>query len=343
MKDVAEIAGVSLQTVSAVVNEKQGITLATRKRVLQAVETLRYRPYSIARSLRTRRTRTIALVISDIANPSFATMASAAERYTDSLGYSLVLYNTHDDVDREASCIAVASERWVDGVLLVAAQDRVEGIEALDLAGIPSVAIDRIPQSYTGPSVTLDNVAAGCLAAEHLLDLGHTKLAHISGPLSLRLARERQEGFRAAVERRGLIPCLFVEGSWECDDGYRAMQAILAGATRPTAIFAANDRMAIGATRAMVETGLRVPEDVSVVGLDNIEISAFQNPPLTTVQQSFEDLATLALQLLFDMMAERELTRPQRVLQPRLIVRESTRRIGQPVGTQPERVVELIT
>jgi DNA-binding LacI/PurR family transcriptional regulator len=342
MKDVAELAGVSLQTVSAVVNEKQGITLETRKRVLHAVEELGYRPFSIARSLRTRRTRTIALVISDIANPSFATMASAAERYTDSLGYSLVLYNTHDDAEREASYIAVASERWVDGVLLVAAQDRVEGIKALDLAGIPSVAIDRIPQSYTGPSVTLDNLAAGRLAAEHLLDLGHTMLAHISGPLSLRLARERQEGFRAAVERRGLSPCFYVEGSWECDDGYRAMQTILASDTRPTAIFAANDRMAIGAARALVETGLCVPQDVSVVGLDNIEISAFQNPPLTTIQQSFEDLATSALQLLFEMMADREPARPQLVLQPRLIVRASTRRIGQPVVYRQERVASFV-
>lgn len=330
MKDVAEIASVSVQTVSAVINEKPGITLETRQRVLHAVESLGYRPYSIARSLRTRRTRTIALVISDIANPSFATMASAAERYTDALGYSLVLYNTHDDVAREASYIAVASERWVDGVLLVSAQDHVEGIEALRLAGIPSVAIDRIPQSYTGPSVTLDNVAAGCLAAEHLLDLGHTQLAHISGPLSLRLARERQEGFRIAVERRGLSPCFYVEGSWECQDGYRAMQMILASSTRPTAIFAANDRMAIGAMRALAETGLRVPEDLSVVGLDNIEISAFQNPPLTTVQQSFEDLATLALQLLFDMLADRESATPQVVIQPHLIVRESTRCICQP-------------
>lgn len=326
MKDVAEIAGVSVQTVSAVINEKQGITLETRKRVLDAVAELGYRPYSVARSLRTRRTRTIALIISDIANPSFATMASAAERYTDSLGYSLVLYNTHDDVQRESSYIAVASERWVDGVLVVAAQDSVTGLEALRLAGIPAVAIDRIPQNYNGPSVTLDNYNAGRMAAEHLLELGHTKLAHISGPLELRLARERQAGFCTTVEERGLNPCTY-SGGWRCEDGYRVTQQILASNTHPTAIFAANDRMAVGAMRAMGKAGLRVPEDVSVIGLDNIEISAFQNPPLTTIQQSFEDLATLALELLFDLLADKEPATQQIVIPPHLIVRASTRRI----------------
>ena len=327
MKDVARAADVSLQTVSTVVNDKPGVTEETRQRVLAAVATLGYRPYSIARSLRTRRTRTIALVISDIANPSFATMASAAEVHAHAKGYSLMLYNTHDDVEREASYIAIAVERWVDGVLFVAAEDRLDGLAALDAAGIPSVAIDRIPQGYTGPSVTIDNVAAGRLAAEHLLGLGYNRLAHISGPLYLRLARERQAGFQDHIAAHGarLGPVTCAEGDWTCDAGYAAMQSILAQGPPPSGVFAANDRMAIGAMAAMAAAGLRVPDDVAIVGLDDIEVSAYQLPALTTIQQSFAELATAALHLLLDLLADHTPVATQIVMQPRLIVRQSTR------------------
>jgi len=326
MKDVAQLVGVSVQTVSAVVNDKPGITDETRARVLAAIEQLGYRPYSVARSLRTGQTRTIALVVSDIANPSFATMASAAEDHAHSFGYSLVLYNTHDDIEREAGYIQTATQRWVDGVLFVSAEDRMTSLDAFWAAGIPAVAIDRIPEGYGGPSVTLDNVKAGRAAAEHLLDLGHTCIAHISGPLRLRLARERQAGFRQAIEGRGLAPgpCVGGVGNWECDFGYRAMPRILEHSPRPTAVFAANDRMAMGAMRAAYEAGLRVPDDVSIVGLDDIEVAAFQIPPLTTVQQSFAELATLAVQLLLEILEGKEPAQIQIVIEPALIVRQST-------------------
>lgn len=330
MKDVARIADVSLQTVSTVVNDKPGVTDETRQRVLDVVQKLGYRPYSIARSLRTRRTRTIALVISDIANPSFATMASVAEVQAHAKGYSLVLYNTHDDMDREANYIQIATERWVDGVLFVAAQDRADGLAALELAGIPSVAIDRIPAGYSGPSVTLDNEQAGYLAATHLLELGHRRLAHISGPRNLRLVRERLAGFvRAAADYgigEGDIPQ--GEGDWGCESGYGAMHKLLLAGARPTGLFAANDRMAIGAMTALLEHGLRVPEDVSVVGLDDIEVSAYQSPPLTTLRQSFEQLATISVQLLLSILEGEPTPETQVVLPPELVVRRSTRRVG---------------
>ena len=138
MKEVARAAGVSIQTVSAILNDKPGISDSTRDRVLSAVHTLGYRPYSIARSLRTRKTYTLALVVSDIANPSFATMASAAEKVAQLFGYSLVVFNTHDDAHREANHIQSAIERWIDGVMFVAAQDCMESLALLELSGIPS-------------------------------------------------------------------------------------------------------------------------------------------------------------------------------------------------------------
>ena len=326
MKDVAQAAGVSVQTVSAVINRKPGITEATRERVMAAVARLHYRPYSVARSLRTRETRTIALIVSDIANPSFATMASAAEAYAHAYDYSLLVFNTHDDVDREARYLQTAIERWIDGVLFVSAQDHMAGLDTLQTAGMPSVAIDRIPQGYGGPSVTLDNMEAGRLAADHLLDLGHRCIGHISGPRTLRLARERWDGFNRALAGRGLQSQPFVcgEGNWECESGYVAMKQILSGGPRPTAIFAANDRMAIGAMRAVLEAGLEIPRDISFVGLDDIEISAYQNPPLTTVRQSFADLATQAVRLLLDLVADKIPEQARMILEPELIVRQST-------------------
>jgi LacI family transcriptional regulator len=326
IKDVAGMAGVSAQTVSAVINDKPGITDETRVRVRAAIDALGYRPFSVGRSLRTRKTRTLALVISDIANPSFATMASAAENHAHANGYNLVVYNTHDDATRETEYIQIAADRWIDGILFVSAQDRISESVAVELARIPTVAVDRIPQGYVGPSVTLDNLAAGRMAVEHLLALGHTRIAHISGPLRLRLARERLLGYQAALRAAGLgsEEQELGEGNWECATGYRAMKEILQRHPLPTAVFAANDRMAIGAICAAQEAALRVPEELSFVGLDDLEVAAYQNPPLTTIRQSFAELATLGVRLLLELVNERTPAASQIVVSPQLIVRRST-------------------
>jgi LacI family transcriptional regulator len=326
LKDVAQRAGVAVQTVSSILHERPGYTPETRARVLAAIEELGYRPFSVAQSLRTRQTHTIALIISDIANPSFATMASAAEDYAHQFGYSLVVYNTHDDIVRETGYIRTIAQRWIDGALFVSTEDRATSLDAFRTANIPVVAIDRIPEGYTGPSVTIDNTKAGWVAAEHLLDLGHTNLSHISGPLRLQLVRERQAGFAQAIEARGLQlgPCSGGEGNWGCEYGYRAMLDLLRCAPRPTGVFAANDRMAIGAMAAIYEASLRVPHDISVVGLDDIEVAAYQSPPLTTVRQSFAELATRALQLLLDILEGKEPAQPRVVLEPTLVVRQTT-------------------
>ncbi len=326
MRDVAHSVGVSVQTISAVVNGKPGITEETRARVQEAIAQLGYRPYSIARSLRTRRTRTIALVVSDIANPSFATMASAAEDYAHQFGYSLIVYNTHDDREREKSYFRSVTQRWIDGVMFVSAEDHLTSPEAFQFASFPSVAIDRIPEQYGGLSVTLNNIEAGRMAAEHLLNLGHTRIAHISGPLKLRIARERITGFLQAFEARNLphLPCPAGEGDWTCKSGYNAMRRILMTDLLPTAVFAANDRMAIGAIQACYEAGLCIPNDISVVGLDDIEVAAYQTPPLTTIRQPFVEFGTLAVRLLLEVIETGRPSQPQIVIEPALIERQST-------------------
>ena len=313
MKDVAHLANVSVQTVSAVINSKPGISTGTSARVYRAIQELSYRPFAVARSLRTRQTRTIALVVHDISNPYFAAIAGVAEDHARAAGYSMVLYNTRDDVKREADYIRCAVESWVDGVLFVSTRDHMKSIQTLDTAGIPSVAVERIPEHYTGPSVTVDNVRAGRMAAEHLLALGHTSLAHICGPLWLRSSRDRLSGYRQAIEAAGLaLPeDAAPEGDWGCESGRQAMQGLLGRAPRPTAVFAANDRLAIGAMLAVYEAGLRVPADISIVGLDDIEVAAYQSPPLTTIRQSFTDLATEGVRLLLALLAGQEPAQPR--------------------------------
>lgn len=330
MKDVAQLVGVSIQTVSAVVNNKPDITEETRARVLAAIAQLNYQPYSVARSLRTRQTRTIALVVSNIASVAIAAMASAAETHAHTFGYSLTFFNTHNDAERETNYFNTVAQQWVDGVVFIPAMGQLGRVDILQAAGIPFIAIDRIPDNYIGPFVMLDNLKAGRLAGKHLLDLGHRRLAHIGGAMQIRLARERLAGFQQAIEAKGLElgADAVEEGNFTCHSGYLAMQRLLGLSVRPTAVFAANDLMAIGAVRAVDEAGLRVPQNISIVGVDDIEVAAFQTPPLTTICQPFTQLATLGVQLLLDILAGKELVQPQVVIEPTLIVRKSTAKRG---------------
>lgn len=326
MKDVAELVGVSKQTVSAVINNKPGITRETRDRVLAAVEELGYRPDSIARSLATGRTQTIAFIASDVSAPFIGTLVVAAEDYAHACGYSLVLYNTHDDVEREAAYFAAAVQRGVDGVLFISATDHNIGLDSVRATGIPAVAIDRVPVTHSGPSVTLDNVKVGRLAAEHLSDLGHTRMAHISGPQTALMSRQRLQGFQRVLDARGVASRLHMQTAetWNYQAGYDAMKDILTKGLEPTSVFAAGDGLAIGAMRAIREMRLRVPEDISVVGVDDLDVAAFQNPPLTTIRQSITELAVLGLQLLFDIFDGKEPERMNIVMDPVLVVRQST-------------------
>ena len=326
MRDVAKAAAVSVQTVSAIVNNKPGITQATRDRVLAVVEQLGYRPYAVARSLRTRQTRTIALILPDIANPFFATIASAAEDYAYRFGYSLILYNTHDDESRENSLIQSAIQSWVDGVLLVSISDQLFSLNALQTAGITTVVLERVPEGYNGALITIDNVLVGRLATEHLLDLGHSKIACIHGPLRLRLARERVQGYQQALANYQLPsgPIVGENGNWSFGEGYDAMQRIMREAPDITAVFAANDRMAMGAIRAIHDAGWRVPEHFSVVGVDDVQVASFYTPTLTTIRQPFDEIGRLGVELLLNILENKPVQQMQITIQPELVVREST-------------------
>jgi LacI family transcriptional regulator len=254
-------------------------------------------------------------------------MAVAAEDYAHAHGYRLVVYNTHDDTRRETAYFNAASEGAVDGVLFSSAADQNEGLAILHSANIPAVAIDRVPVPYSGPCVMVDNTLAMRLATEHLLGLGHTRIAYINGPQRLRMTRERDQGFWQAVQAHGIPAAdVRVEGTdnWDLQSGCDAMRRILMDTPHVTAVLVSADVLAIGAMRAAHAAGLRVPDDISIVGMDDIDIAAFQNPPLTTVRQFITELATLGVRLLLDILNGNEIEKTERVLRPELVVRQSS-------------------
>lgn len=325
MQDVADLSNVSKQTVSAVINGKPGITEETRVRVLAAVEQINYRMDLTARSLRTGRTHTVALLVTDISSPVLGTMASAAEERLYAQNYNLVLYNTHDDLERERFYVDSILQRSVDGVLFVSAWDESTALDKLQAAGIPIVVVDRVPQNYGGPAVVLDNILAGRLAATHLIDLGHRRLAHIGGPAEVHIARERLNGFQAVLAEHG-IACLAIERAddWHVESGCAAMQRLLARSDDFTAVLCAGDMLAIGAMHALRLAGCALPADVSVMGIDDIELAAYLWPPLTTISQSISQMAVLGVDMLLEQMAG-TLPEPVRIqISPELVVRQST-------------------
>jgi LacI family transcriptional regulator len=326
MQDVADLINVSKQTVSAVLNNKPGITAETRARVLAAVAQVNYRTDLRARSLRTGRTNTLALIVTDVSSPVMGKMASAAEERVYAEHYNLVLYNTHDDLERERFSIDSILQRGVDGVMFVSARDESTAFDKLRAAGIPAVVVDRVPQSYRGPAVVLDNFAAGGLAAAHLAALGHTRCAHVGGPESVHIARERLDGFRRGLAEHGAtLAGVERADDWHMEYGDAAMRRLLArGGADFTAVFCAGDLLAVGAMRALREAGRQIPEQVSVVGLDNLDLAAYIAPPLTTVGQATARMATLGVELLLDLLAGGQPETERIVIAPELVVRDST-------------------
>ena len=326
MRDVAEHAGVSIQTVSYVVNQTGHISDETRNRVQRSIEALNYRRDPIAHSMRTRKTRMIALIILDITNPVLSLIASTIEAEAYEQDYHVLLYNTAHNPVREQTYLNEIGNRRADGVIIVNTINR-ENMAQLSVDGVPTVLIDSPILSSPVPVVSVDNSAGAYAATRHLIDLGHQRIAHIAGSRDLGIARERGMAYLQAVQDCGLSYQRVVYAKsiqWGYESGYTAMSELLAEDTPPTAIFAASDALAIGAYRALAEAGLRVPDDMSVVGFDNIEASAYTTPPLTTVHQPFTELGHQAFSLLLNMLDGGSHTLSNVLLPAEIIFREST-------------------
>ncbi|MBI5564673.1 MAG: LacI family DNA-binding transcriptional regulator [Chloroflexi bacterium] len=323
IQEVAEKAGVSPTTVSHVINNSRVVADETRQRVEAAMEELHYRPNALARSLRRGQTHTLGLILPDSSNPFFAEIGHSIEAAAFEQGYSVVLCNTEGDLAKEALYVDVLSKKQVDGIIFVAAGEQTDSLRALLHHKLPVVVVDRDLPDVEIDAVLTDNRQGGYLATKHLIDLGHTRIGCIAGPSHLTPSAQRVIGYRDALTEAGLpiVDDLITRGDFHPESGYLAARSLLDGPTAPTAIFACNDLMALGALRAVAEHGRRVPANFAIVGFDDIELASFTSPPLTTIAQPKSDLGRLAVQWLIERIADKARPARRELLPTRLIVR----------------------
>lgn len=326
IKDVAARAGVSISTVSHVLNHTRRVSEEATRNVLEAVSALNYAPNSVARSLKVNNTRTIGLLVTASANPFFAEVVKGVEDYCFNQRYSLILCNTENQLERQRHYLRMLMEKRVDG-LLVICTDLDDEIQTLlrSYQHVPQVVMDWGGRCDFA-NVINDNVRTGAyLAGKYLVEQGHRDIACITGQLAKQTTQLRLDGVRDALAEAGLAlaPDNILEGDYEMQSGFDAMQRLIARPQRPTAVFAFDDPMAIGAICAATQAGLRVPEDISMVGYDDVEMARFSSPPLTTIRHPKAELGAHAVELLVSRIRNKEQSAEAVDVQPELVIRHS--------------------
>jgi len=332
-EDVARLAKVSQAMVSYVLTDKPHARISdeTRRRVLEACDQLGYVPNVLARGLRSGRTSTIGLVIPDNSNPFFAEMARAIETAGFNQGYSVILCNSDNDIKKEAAYIDTLLAKQVDGMIFISSGASHETLDKLQDSPIPVVIVDRDVSPTLVNSVVIDNLQGGYLATRHLIDLGHTIIGCIAAPVQIRPSYQRVEGYFKALLEAGLpLDHVYaVPGNFRIASGEAAMDRLLSLEPRPTAVFACNDLMAIGAFQSLRKHNLQVPGDISMVGFDDTPLMQAIAPALTTIAQPITDIAANAIDILIKRLAleadgKKIKVNDQVVLQPALVIRGST-------------------
>jgi LacI family transcriptional regulator len=330
IKDVARESGVNISTVSRALNNSYGVNDETRQHVLAVANRLQYRPNRVARGLVTGRSHSLALILSDIRNPFFAELARGAEDAASAANCDLVLCNSDLDADKQMQYVQSLLEKRVDGILMnsVSALSREQQAQ-LAACDVPIVLLNRSASSRAFSTVCADNEAGGALAANYLLGLGHRTLAHITGPRQHGNLSDRTRGFVRALEAaRDPVEPVVLHGTFNFAGGAALTRKVLENYPGVTAIFAANDVMAFGAVRAILDRGLRIPEDISLMGFDNIEFSSVMYPPLTTIHQPKYQMGHAAVEILLRLARDKQKQMPeQRILGVELIERQSCRRL----------------
>lgn len=329
LNDVAHDAGVSYQTVSRVVNKHPSVAGPTRERVLASIEKLDYRPNQLARGLVTRRSYTIGIVAIGAAFYGPAQMIVNIDRSLSQRGYGLTMTTIREfTYENVRAAIQELKSRAVDGLVMIAPiQDSVLGYAKELFGQTPFVLVDAEPGS-SAPSILIDQREGGRLATQHLVDLGHRRIAEIHGPLAWNDARLRHEAWCSTLAKAGLEAGPTYEGDWTASSGYQGMTKILAQHPKFTGLVVGNDQMALGALHRLREAGLAAPEDISVVGFDDIPESGYFDPPLTTVRQDFTALGKRSADYLIALIDDPRAATPQEMLKPSLVLRGSTRRTG---------------
>ncbi len=326
IRDVAEKAGVSVSTVSHVINETRFVSEETRGRVVSTMEALNYQPNRLARSLRRKdkRTNTLGLLIPDSMNPFFAEVLRGVEDASFEANYNVFLCNSDNSPEKELNYLEVLIGKQIDGIILVST-DTMDSLELLDRRNITTVVVDRQIGKNNHDSVMVENEVGGQIATNYLLDHGHQRIGCITGPSALTPSAKRVQGYRKALEDEKLPvdEALIVQGDFRPQSGYSRMKELLDIPSPPTAVFACNDMMAFGAMRAINEQNLNVPGDISVIGFDDILLSSYTAPPLTTVVQPSYEMGMIAAEILINRLENADSPPKHEILSLSLVERES--------------------
>ncbi len=314
IKDVAKHAKVSITTVSRVLNKTEhSVSPETKERVLNSIRELGFYPNAMARGLHLNRTKTIGLIIQDISNPYYPSIVRGVEDSAQELGYTVILANAYRSRDRTTKYLNVFREKRVDGIIFTGGGVVKDAVEEnfFEHTHIATVVIGK-SCNVKIPTVQVNNVQAAWEACEHLLKLGHKRIVTITGPEESTTAIDRLEGYNQALIHHGITPKdeWVIQGNFEFESGYKAIERLSeVGGEKITAIFAQNDMMAIGAMKALEEKGLKVPEDIAVIGFDNIPLSSFVTPTLSTVTVPIYELGRTSMKILSDILAGHEVSR----------------------------------
>lgn len=324
--DIAKLAKVSPTTVSHVINETRFVMPETKKRVLEVMKKLKYQPNLLARSLATGKTHTIGLVISDIRNPFYPELVQGVEELAVKNDYNVFLCNTDYDIEKGLKSIGALIKRKIDGIIVASSQVNSSIINQLMDTDVNFVLVDWGERKVGVDSLYFDYKVCIAEAIAHLVSLGHRKIYFISGPKMLKTANIRMKNFIDAVEkyRNNNLDYKIFEGDHKMEGGSRVVQKILRGKILPTAIVCSNDLTAIGAMKAFKANGIKVPDDISIIGLDNIALTEIISPALTTIELERYRIGKTAMELLLNRIKDKKLPKQTCIFKTRLIVREST-------------------
>lgn len=326
--DVAHHAGVGVGTASRVLNNEPGVGEDKRRRVLAAIEEMGYRRNAIARSLKVNRTKTLGVIIPDVANEFYSEIVRGAEDAARSQKYNILLCSTDGNAEKERYTVTMLSEKQVDGIIMLSYGLSPDTLENLKKADIPVALISTLTEEKDFITINISNRRAAQQAVEFLIGQGHRSVAMLAGPQGDKDGGEnRLKGYCDALKKHGLAyDAALTErsGAYTYEEGYRCTQRILASQKPFTAVFAASDHMAIGCIKALWDNGLRVPQDISVVGFDNLSITAYSTPPVTTVNQPRYEMGRFAAQKLCQVLAGESVEERHMLLEHSIIRREST-------------------
>lgn len=331
MKDIARLVGVSTSTVSHVINKSRFVSDEIAERVNNAAQQLNYAPSALARSLKMNRTKTIGMLVTTSTNPFFGEVVKGVERSCYHQGYNLILCNTEGDNQRMKASINTLLQKRVDGLLLMCSTLEGERLDVFDrYPDIPIVVMDWGPILFASDKIQDNSLQGGYMAAKHLIECGHKEIGCITGPLIRHQAQMRYEGYKRALAEAGIAmnPDWIVESDFECEGGYQAFEKLYQRGKLPSALFVSNDMMAMGVIQAASQRGLRVPDDLSLIGYDDVHIAKFMTPALTTIHQPKYRLGKAAVDTLLYRLENPDTTAQVVQLEPTLVVRNSVRKLG---------------